>query len=270
MFDRIIHKWLKIPYVLHVRIQKKPKKTKATVLFIHGIGNSGDAWSDVIAKLPGDIRVITIDLLGFGKSPSPDWAIYSAKTQANSVLATYFRLRLTGPVVIVGHSLGSLVAIEIAKRYPLLVRSLILCSPPLYKPYYKNGKRLPNTDEVLRSLYKSVQKYPEQFVKLSAVAMRYKLVNRAFSVTSDNVDSYMAALEAAIINQTSFHDAQKLRVPTLLLRGSLDPAVIGRNLKEIAHANKNVKLKTIVASHEVTGLFVPAVIKAITETLKQK
>lgn len=265
MLDTLIHKWLKIPYTLYVRIQKKPKRTRATVLFIHGIGNSGAAWSDVIAKLPSDIRVITIDLLGFGKSPSPKWAIYSAKTQANSVLATYFKLRLTGPVVIVGHSLGSLVAVEIAKRYPLLVKSLILCSPPFYKPYDENGMRLPNADEVLRNFYRSAQKYPEQFVKLSAIAMKYKLVNRAFNVTEDNVDSYMAALEATIINQTSLQDAQKLRVPTLLIRGSLDPAVIGRNLREIAQANENVTLRTIVASHEVAGLFVPAVVRAVAD-----
>jgi len=269
MLDKTIHKWLRIPYTLHVRIQKKPKKSRATVLFIHGIGNSGDAWSDVIAKLPKDIRVVTIDLLGFGKSPSPHWAIYSAKTQANSVLATYLKLRLTGPVIIVGHSLGSLVAIEVAKRYPLLVSSLILCSPPFYRSDDTAG-RLLSSDTILKNLYRSVQKYPEQFVKLSAIAMKYGLVNRAFSVTEDNVESYMAALEAAIINQTSFNDALKLRVPTQIIRGSLDPAVIGRHLKDLAKANSKITLRTIAAGHEVKGLFVPAVVRAVTGTLRQK
>lgn len=90
MFDRIIHRWLKIPYTHFTwKHYRKPKKPRATVLFIHGIGNSGDAWKDVIERLPKDVRIISIDLLGFGKSPRPKWAIYNTKTQANAVLATF-------------------------------------------------------------------------------------------------------------------------------------------------------------------------------------
>jgi len=106
MQDRLIHRWLHIPYALHTRVINAKVKPIATVLFIHGMGNSGRAWNKVIDKLPNDIRVVTIDLLGFGQSPRPAWAVYSAKTQARSVLATLLRLRLQGPVIIVGHSLG--------------------------------------------------------------------------------------------------------------------------------------------------------------------
>lgn len=268
MFDIFTHKWLRVPYTLYVRENRRPKKPIGTVLFIHGIGNSGIAWNEVVTKLPKDIRVVTIDLLGFGDSPSPKWAVYNAKTQANSVIATLFKLRMAGPVVVVGHSLGSLVAIEVAKRYPLFVKALILCSPPLYKASRSERKLLPHTDSVLKDIYKSVQKHPEQFVRLSAIAMKYNLVNRAFNVTQDNVASYMAALEASIINQTSIRDAKKLKVPTRIIRGTLDPSVINRNLKEVALSNKHVTITNVIASHEVKGLFVTAVVKAITGTFR--
>ena len=270
MFNKLIHKWLKIPYSLHVRYNQRPKKPQATVIFIHGIGNSGEAWAPVVKKLPRDIRVITIDLLGFGESPKPKWAIYSAKTQANSVLATFFKLRVRGPVVIVGHSLGALVAVEIAKRYPLLVKSLILCSPPFYKLDEAERRLLPRTDTILRDMYNAALKYPEQFVKLSALAVKYKLVSKTLDINKDNVDTYMAALEATIVNQSSLRDAKKLKLPIYILRGTLDPVVINRNLKELAKANKNVTLKNVAASHEVYGLFIPAVVKAIRETIEPK
>jgi len=270
MFDTLIHKWLRIPYSLHVRYNQRPKKPQATVILIHGIGNSGEAWAPVIKKLPDDIRVITIDLLGFGESPKPQWAVYSAKTQANSVLATYFRLRIRGPVIIVGHSLGALVAVEIAKRYPLLIKALILCSPPFYKLDDTERRLIPRTDMILRDMYNAALKYPEQFVRLSTLAVKYKLVSKTINLNNDNVDSYMAALEATIMNQTSLQDAKKLRLPIYILRGTLDPVVIGRNLKELAKANKHVKLKSVVASHEIYGLFVPAVVKAIRETIEPK
>lgn len=269
MLDTVIHRWFKVPYSLNVRYSHKPKKPRATVVFIHGIGNSGDAWKKVIDRLPRDVRIITIDLLGFGKSPSPSWAVYSAKTQANSVLATYLKLRITTPIIIVGHSLGSLVAIEMAKRYPMLVESLILCSPPLYDTS-EQGSILPKSDKLLRELYVSAQKYPDDFVRLSAFAMKYNLINESFNVTADNVESYMAALEASIVNQTSYVDAYELTTPTTILRGTLDPLVVAKNLKKLAKLNPAITLRTVAAAHEVKGAFVPAVVKTIDQHLPPK
>lgn len=270
MFDRILHRWLRIPYALNVRHNRKPKKPRATVLFIHGIGNSGEAWREVIDRLPKDIRIITIDLLGFGDSPRPTWAIYNAKTQANAVLATYLKLRITSQVIVVGHSLGALVAIEMAKRYPLLINSLILCSPPLYNTGDTKTSILPKSDRLLRKMYQSAKKRPEEFVRLSAFAMKYRLVNKSFNVTSENVDSYMAALEAAIINQTSYDDAYRLKTPAHIIKGTLDPFVVSRNLKRLVKANDNITMSSAISGHEVRGLFIPAVVKAIDERLPKK
>lgn len=263
MVDRLIHRWLKLPYTLNIRYLKQPKKPRATILFIHGIGNTGEAWNGVIQGLPEDIRVVTIDLLGFGDSPSPKWAVYDAKTQARSVLATYLKLRIMSPVIIVGHSLGALVAIEVAKRYPLLVKSLILCSPPLYDVATVPQRFRFKSDGLLRRIYQSVERRPEDFVKLSAIAMKYNLINKSFNVTDDNVDAYMATLESMIINQTSFEDAHNLRIPTLIIRGRLDPFVVARNINKLMKANDNINTTTILAAHEVRGAFIGAVIKAI-------
>jgi alpha-beta hydrolase superfamily lysophospholipase len=107
-------------------------------------------------------------------------------------------------------------------------------------------------------------------VKISVLAAKYKLVSKTLDLNKDNVDSYMAALEATIVNQTSLRDAKKLKLPIHILRGTLEPVVVNRNLKELAKVNKHVTLKNVVASHEVYGLFVPAVVKAIRETIESK
>lgn len=268
MQDRLIHRWLHVPYALHTRVINAEVKPIATVLFIHGIGNSGHAWNKVIEKLPNDIRVVTIDLLGFGQSPRPAWAVYNARTQARSVLATLLKLRLRGPVIIVGHSLGSLVAVEVAKRYPVLIRSLILCSPPFYQLYEEEKKFLPRSDEVLKTIYQTATKHPEQFLQVAAIAMRYKLINSLFSVTEESIHSYMGALEAAIINQTSLEDAKKLRLPITILHGTLDPIVVVRNLKELIRERSNVRLVQVAAAHEVKGWFIPATVKAINQACR--
>ncbi|MDB5184007.1 MAG: hypothetical protein JWO07_688 [Candidatus Saccharibacteria bacterium] len=260
MIDTLIHRWFHVPYALTVRHLKRPKRPQATLLFIHGLGNTGDAWSDVIKQMPPNVRIITVDLLGFGDSPSPKWALYDAKTQARSVLATLLRLRITTPVVVIGHSLGSLVAIEMAKRYPLLINRLILCSPPLYDD---QKVRLPRGDDLLRQMYSAAADHPDRFLRLAAFAMRYRLINKTFNVTTDNVDSYMAALSAMIINQTSLHDAYNLKVLTTIIRGTLDPVVIAKNLNRLQKLNPLVTVKAIIAGHEVKGRYVKSVVKVI-------
>lgn len=271
MWDKVIHQWLRVPYMLFVTVDRKVKKPRATVVFIHGIGNSGPSWDDVIAKLPNDIRIITIDLLGFGRSPKPHWAIYNVHLQARMFIATFLRLRIGGPIILVGHSLGALVSVEIAKKYPLLVRSMVLCSPPFYKQDAITKRLVPHTENVLKDIYKAIQKHPEQFLKISQLAMKYGLVNKGFSVTEDDVHAYMGALEASIINQTSLRDAIKLkRTPIRIIHGALDAVVIAKNLKYLTKHNPMATLTTVVAGHEVKALYVPAVVNAVNEAINIK
>jgi pimeloyl-ACP methyl ester carboxylesterase len=266
MANELFHKWLKIPYTLHVHTDQKVANPRATILFLHGIGNSGAAWDDILAGLPKDVRLITIDLLGFGESQRPNWAVYNAKTQARSVMATFLKLRLRGQIIIVGHSLGSLVAVEIAKRYPLLVRSLVLFSPPFYKP--ETTRTSP--DRALKEIYTLIQKHPGQFLRISSMAVKLGLTNKSFSLTEDEAPLFMNALEASIINQTSLKDVAKLTVPIQILYGQFDPVVLGKNIRTLAKTNHNISATSVLAAHEVKGRFVAPAIKAITNAADKK
>lgn len=266
--DTFLHRWLKLPYTLHVRYNKRPQNPRATVVFIHGIGNSGESWRKVIAKLDPSIRVITVDLLGFGDSPQPTWAAYDAKKQAQAVYATLLRLRIMHPVLIVGHSLGSLVAVEVARRYPQAVRSLILCSPP----FYDTGTQktfLPKNDSLLRQLFSTAAARPEQLARLTTLATKYKLVNEGFNVTKNNIETFTEVLRSAIINQSAYEDIRVLRQPVHIIRGRLDPVVVPKNLKALAKAYPHISLQSVAAAHEIKGVFTDAVANAIHDDINQ-
>lgn len=134
MFDRIIHRWLRIPYTLNVHYFCRPDNPKSTILLIHGLGTSWRTWKPLTQYLPKDARIIAIDMLGFGNSPKPDWKSYNVQDQATSIAATLRRESITRLDIVIGHSMGSLAAVELAKKYPKLTQSLILCSPPIYQP----------------------------------------------------------------------------------------------------------------------------------------
>lgn len=252
-------------YVLYSREVSYGKRPRQTLVFLHGIGNSIESWREVIDQLKdSNVRVIAIDLLGFGRSPCPKHAEYDVVTQAKSVrLTLLLRGLLWRNVKFVGHSMGSLVAIEYARRYPARVLSLMLCSPPLYTPPRTNGYIL-SGDNMLRRLYTSVQASPKQFLRLSEVAMKYELINTSFNVTDKNVGSYMSALRAAIINQTSLDDIATLTLPIHIVRGTLDPVLISKNIKRLARKHSNITVTSIVAGHEVVGRFA----KRVADTLR--
>jgi pimeloyl-ACP methyl ester carboxylesterase len=265
IFDTFVHKYLGLPYRLHVYVDNKSTPhitSSATVVLLHGIGNSGAAWDVVVSKLPKDIRVISIDLLGFGKSPSPRWMKYNTTIQARSVIRTLVRLGVRRQVTIVGHSMGGLIAVEIAKRYPWSVKSLILCSTP----FYNNSERkelLPNPNKLLKDLYRLMKSRPNDLVNIAAIALRLNIVGKAFQVTPDNVDIYIAALESSIINQTALEDVLRINKPITLLHGIFDPVVIKKNLLIITGRNHRASISLVAAGHEMLGAYVPAIVRAI-------
>lgn len=244
VIDSFIHRVLRLPYRLHATVTEPAVKSfrAPTILFLHGIGGSGEAWRQVTKTLPPNYRIVIVDLLGFGKSPKPAWATYDVKRQARSVFLTYLRLRLNGKVIVVGHSLGALVAVEFAKTYPWIVASLILCSPPFYKRITPAGRGIADTNSMLRELYRLIKRHPEQFIRISTLAVKLGLINKSVSITRESMPIYLNALEASIINQTAFEDAARIRQDTLILYGRLDPVVVSRNLRELATENNHIKL----------------------------
>ncbi len=259
------HRFLRVPYSLNYEIFQNPKKPVATYVFIHGIGNTLHSWDEVVKGMPKNVRIIGIDLLGFGKSPNPDWVIYNAKTQARSVAFTLFALRVMQQPILVGHSLGALVAVEIAKSYPMVIKELILCSPPFYQPELLDKKILRPFDDMLRELYRLVKKHPERLAELSPRAVKLGLANRTLNITSDNVGSYIGALESSIINQTSLNDIRKLKLPITIFYGAVDPVVIPKHIVRLGKEKENVTVRRILAGHEVVGSYVKNIVNLFTQ-----
>ena len=267
LFDTLVHRWLRMPYTLVAEVAHP--KARQTVVLLHGIGNTHEAWQPVIKKLPKDIRIVSVDLLGFGKSAKPTWATYNARTQARSLQATLLSLGIVGKVTLVGHSLGSLVAIEFARRYPLQVKQLLLCSPPLYQMEEVSGFA-PSPDRALRRIYKLALQNKDQFMDLAMLVKHYKLANPSLTITKETIDSYMATLQAMIINQTALHDVSKLKMPIHIMRGALDPFVIATHIADLKKQRSNITTQTVAAGHEVLGLYASAVADKVTDMVGSK
>ncbi len=99
-------------------------------MLVHGMTSSSRYWGPNLGPLARRYRVAAPDLLGFGQSPKPESA-YSPHDHAAALAAV---ARQAGAsVVVAGHSLGSLLAMQLAVEYPELVSGLVLISLPLFE-----------------------------------------------------------------------------------------------------------------------------------------
>ncbi len=97
-----------------------------TLLAAHGWAGSGLQFAPLAAELDGNLRVMAPDFPGTGaSSPAAD-----GRYGMDLFVSVLSRLvEGTGPVVLVGHSLGAKVAAAFAARYPEKVLALVLIAP---------------------------------------------------------------------------------------------------------------------------------------------
>jgi len=98
------------------------------VLYLHGAGTT-NVWLPFHARLAAACRVLAPDLLGFGRSPKPT-SDYNAADHLAALRPT-LRARIDGAFDLLGHSLGSLIALHYAASFPEDVRRLVLVSLPV-------------------------------------------------------------------------------------------------------------------------------------------
>lgn len=102
-----------------------------TIWIQHGYGRSGKFWYHWAPPLARDYRVLRVDMRGHGQSADPpidhQWTVDDLLTDVRGVIET---LNL-GAVHYVGESVGGILGIALASRWPELLRSITLVAAPL-------------------------------------------------------------------------------------------------------------------------------------------
>jgi pimeloyl-ACP methyl ester carboxylesterase len=96
------------------------------ILLIAGFGCDLSIWSQVVPHLSSGHRVIVFDNRGMGRTVAPDGPS-SIRQMASDTAALIAALGL-GRVHVAGHSMGGMIAQELALQYPEVIASLMLLS----------------------------------------------------------------------------------------------------------------------------------------------
>jgi len=201
----------------------KSGSSKRSLVLIHGLGASAERWEEVIPHFSKNFTVYVPDLIGFGQSDKPN-VDYTTEFFSNFVESFLASLGLEKSAII-GSSLGGQIAVEYVAKNQQSVDKLVLVSPsgamkqstPALDAYimaalYPDPTTARNAFTMMTGNDKHV---PDKIV--DGFVQRMRMPNAKFVFMSTllglkNAPEISARLEL-------------IRVPTLIVWGSLDPVI---------------------------------------------
>jgi pimeloyl-ACP methyl ester carboxylesterase/CRP-like cAMP-binding protein len=112
-----------------IHVVEAGKAGRQAAILIHGWSSSWYAVSPLLGLLAQRFHCIAVDLPGYGKSaPMAEPATIPAYAE---LIAGLIEQVSTGPVILVGHSMGGMISITLAQTHPILVERMVLLSPTI-------------------------------------------------------------------------------------------------------------------------------------------
>jgi pimeloyl-ACP methyl ester carboxylesterase/SAM-dependent methyltransferase len=201
------------------------------MVLLHGLGDEASDWQPVLDGLAATHRVYALDLRGHGRSPHP--GRYSFEAMRDDVLA-FLDTAGIARCVMIGHSMGGMVALLLAETAPQRLSHLIVEDAPVPRPGTFERPPLPPPDEPT----------PFDFAAVNAIRAQLNDPDPAWWQRTETV-----------------------AVPTLLIGGGPDSPMPQDLLTEMATRMPNAVLVTIPAGHNIHAAQPAEFLAAVNEFL---
>lgn len=205
-----------------------------TVVLLHGRNFFGAYWRDTIQFLSArGYRVVVPDQIGFGKSSKPDvphsFHVHASNTEQ---LLDFLSVKRA---VIVGHSLGGMLAARFTLMYPERVERLVL-EDPLGLEDYRIKVPFATREELAAEVRKQSRASVDSFFQGFFAAWKSD-----FQIYADMQYRWMLGPESDLIARTAaqtyimayeqpvLYELPLVRQPTLMVVGEQDRTALGRN-----------------------------------------
>jgi pimeloyl-ACP methyl ester carboxylesterase len=180
------------------------------IIFIHRWGSDGYSLHSLAALAARTHTVFTIDLPGFGKSENPPhhWGLEGY----SFVIKEFIAKKHLKCVTLVGHGIGSAIAITLISQSPQLIAKFILISCPINRNTYispaaKMMRKIPRNNPMLKLIYPP------------AMRLYYHMFHNASEL---HVNPALEANFRKIILQDVKQKLKRCMIPTLIVWGEND------------------------------------------------
>jgi len=250
------------------RIDYQEDGAGPTVVLVPGSCSTGAAWKPVIAAWNGGFRAVTTSLLGYGGTVERRTELDPDVSHEAEIVEAVIR-RTAGPVHLVGHSFGGMVALVVALRNRVSLSSLTIVEAPALHLLRREGE-----EEHHRAFRQMTDSYFAAFRagERTAIEAMIDFYGGAgtFASWPPRVRDY--AIESTAVNILDWASAlgfplepaslAKVEIPSLVIRGGASPPAMRRANELLSQCLPGASLATVqgaahfmIATHagEVAG-----------------
>ncbi|ESA32122.1 alpha beta hydrolase [Leptolyngbya sp. Heron Island J] len=246
----------------YIRPDTPAAQQQTPMLLVHGFGASLEQWRSNLRMWGQQRPVYALDLLGFGHSQKA--AVIVGAEFWQEQLYDFWQALIGQPIVLVGHSLGALVALTAAARHPAMVNRLILLTLPLARQELVSGwldrwargvEGIFATPLLLRPLFSLVRQPGVIRRVLMSIYQRPDLLNDELVelFTRPTLERGAARTLCYLVKsrtKTEFSDAtadllQQVSIPVLLLWGTEDNVLPIKWGQQILASNPQITYRAI-------------------------
>jgi 3-oxoadipate enol-lactonase len=228
------------------------------IVFIHGLGGTGNVWHAQRVGLVKNFKVITMDLPGSGRSARGDLQ-YSMEKWCEQLAGLADAIGLD-KFVLVGHSMTTVLAQIFAATHGSRLKALVLCgpltelAPPAKEAFTKRAETVERNGMVAvvdGILAGAITAAAREGANASLAGLYRELL------LSNDSAHYAGHIRALIAGSAKAHQTQ-INVPTLILVGDQDGVTPLSLCQPIARAIKNCQLRVLPGTAHLTMLERPA------------
>ncbi|WP_290597944.1 MULTISPECIES: alpha/beta fold hydrolase [unclassified Archaeoglobus] len=211
------------------------------LILIHGLGESIEGWTFQYDEFSKHFRVIALDLRGFGMSDVPESIAVEDFARDVKNLMDYLGLDKAN---LLGLSMGGVVCLEFYRKYPEMVKSLILANtlhklPEEAKPMFEQRLKLLESSPDMSQI-------AEFIAEMSIHQDRKDLKDMVRTIIRKNNKEFYAMVTAEIgrVNYESL--LPQIKVPTLVIVAEYDittPPALGREIARLIPGSKIVEVR---------------------------
>ncbi|KGR73613.1 esterase [Ureibacillus manganicus DSM 26584] len=208
---------------------------REVIVLLHGFTGSVRTWETVASLLPTTLKIVTVDLVGHGKTDAPnDPSSYSMEEQIKDLENLFEQLHLT-TFTLVGYSMGGRIALSYVSVYPKRVKSLILesTSPGLKTEDERLTRRLADVALADKIEKNGIVSFVNAWENIPLFASQKKLPS---DIQKAVRDERLAQREIGLANslrgmgtgvqKSLWDELHQISIPVQLITGELDEKFI--------------------------------------------
>jgi 3-oxoadipate enol-lactonase len=196
------------------------------VVLLHGYPLTHAMWQPQLDGLAEDRRIILMDLPGYGLAE--EWTVPTSLAGFSEAVSKTLATELSGPAVIIGHSFGGYVALQMYRDHPELFAGLVLTntrseadSPEARAARMATIERLQDPTEHL-----DADTVAQSLIAPQTWARRDPIVDLVRAMVGSARSGTVAATLHAIADRPDLTPVlPTLRVPTLVIWGEADQLI---------------------------------------------